>query len=430
VKGETLILATLLIGLFATMAIGVPIAWALGVSGLGAILLMGVALNTVPQKVFSGMDCFPLMCIPFFILAGELMARGGLTKRLLDFAVLLVGFIRGGLALANVIASMLFGGITGSAIADSSALGSVEIPMMVKNGYDSRFSAAITAASACIGPIIPPSIPVVIYAMAVGGVSIGALFAAGFIPGVLVGVALMVTSYIISCRRKYPKREEKITVREFLTAFKDALLAIMTPVIILGGIIGGVFTPTEAASVAVVYSFIVAYFIYRELRLSELPDMFLRSGVTAAIVMIIIGTSNIFGMVIAFEQLALKLADILRPMGYYGFILTVNIIFLIVGTFMDQNPAILILAPIFAPIAVALGISPIHFGIIVIMNLVIGLITPPLGEVLFVVGPIAGVSLEEVSKEVFPFMLVEIGVLLLVSYFPFFSLYIPKLFGY
>jgi C4-dicarboxylate transporter DctM subunit len=412
------------------MAIGVPIAWALGISGLGAIVLMGVALNTVPQKVFSGMDCFPLMCIPFFILAGELMAKGGLTKRLLNFAVLLVGFVRGGLALANVVASMLFGGITGSAIADSSALGAVEIPMMVRNGYDSTFSAAVTGASACIGPIIPPSIPVVIYAMAVGGVSIGALFAAGFVPGVLVGVALMVTCYAISRKRNYPKRERKVTVREFMTVFTDAILAMMTPVIILGGIIGGIFTATEAASVAVIYSFIVAFFIYRELKLSDLPDMFLRSGVISATVMIIIGTSNIFGMVIAFEQLAMKLGDILRPMGYYGFIITVNVIFLIIGTFMDQNPAILILAPIFAPIAVTLGVDPTHFGIIVIMNLVIGLITPPLGEVLFVVGPIANVSLEAVAKEVLPFMLVEIGVLLLVSYFPFISLSIPRLLGY
>ncbi len=425
-----MILATLVIGLFVTMAFGVPIAWALGISGLAAIILMGVPLNTVPQKIFSGMDIFPLMCIPFFILAGEIMGKGGITKRLLHFAVICIGFIRGGLALANVIASMLFGGITGSAVADSSALGSVEIPMMVRNGYDPGFSAAVTGASACIGPIIPPSIPVVIYAMAVGGVSIGGLFAAGFIPGVLVGVALMVTCYVISRKRNYPKRKQRITTRELLASLKDAVLAIMTPVIILGGIIGGIFSPTEAAAVAVMYSFVVSYFVYRELKLSDLPEMFLRSGVTSAIVMIIIGTSNIFGMVIAFEQLALKLAAILEPMGYFGFILTVNIIFLIIGTFLDQNPAILILAPIFAPIAIQLGINPIHFGIIVIMNLVIGLITPPLGEVLFIVGPLAGVSLEQVSKETLPFMLVEIGVLVLVSYIPFISLWIPKLFGY
>lgn len=425
-----MILAVLLISFAVTIAIGVPIAWSLGISSLGALILMDIPLNTVPQKVFTGMDIFPLICLPFFILAGEIMAYGGLTRRLLHFAVILVGRIRGGLGLANVVASMLFGGITGSAIADASALGSIEIPMMTKNGYHRSFSAAITAASACIGPIIPPSIPVVIYAMAVSGVSIGGLFAGGMIPGILVGIALMVTCYVISVKRQYPKREKKVTAKEFLRASGDAFLALMTPVIILGGIIGGVFTPTEAAAIAVVYSFVVAFFIYRELKLSDLPKMFLKSGVTTAVVMIIIGTSNIFGLVVALEQLAMKLEVIIRPMGYFAFIFAINIIFLIIGTFMDQNPAILILAPVFAPIAVNMGIEPIHFGIIVIMNLVIGLITPPLGQVLFVVGPIAEVSFEEVAKEVFPFMLVEITVLLLISYIPFFALIIPRLIGY
>lgn len=425
-----MILTVLICGLFFTLIIAVPIAWGLGISGLVALILMDIPLTTVPQKIFSGMDIFPLMCIPFFILAGEIMAKGGLTKRLLDFAVLVIGSIRGGLSLANVIASMLFGGITGSAIADSSALGSVEIPMMKKNGYDAEFSAAVTAASACIGPIIPPSITVVIYSMAVSGVSIGALFAAGMIPGILVGLALMGACYVISRKRSYPKRIEKVTRREFLVGLKDAALAIMTPVIILGGIIGGVFSPTEAAAVAVVYSFIVSYFIYREMKLSDLPEMFKRSGVVTAIVMIIIGTSNVFGMVIAFEQLAQKLEVFLEPLGYISFLLAINIIFLVIGTFLDQNPAILILAPIFAPIAVALGIDPIHFGIVVIMNLVIGLITPPLGEVLFIVAPIAGVSLESVSKAVLPFLFVEIGVLLLVTYIPPLSLWIPRMLGY
>jgi tripartite ATP-independent transporter DctM subunit len=425
-----MVLTALIAVMVAMMALGAPIAFSLGISGLGAIFLMRIPLAIVPQKLFSGMDVFPLLCIPFFILAGEIMGHGGLTRRLLDFAVICVGFVRGGLALANVVASMLFGGITGAAAADASALGSIEIPMMVKNGYDARFSAAITAASSCIGPIIPPSITVVIYAMAVGGVSIGGLFAAGMIPGILVGFALMGTSYVISVRRNYPKRAHKITFRQFLVSLKDAVLALMTPVIILGGIIGGVFTPTEAAAVAVMYSFVITFFVYRELKLSDLPAMFLRSGAITAIVMIIIGCSNIFGMVVAFEQVALKLEAMLRPLGYYGFILSINVIFLIVGTFMDQNPAILILAPVFAPIAVHLGIEPIHFGMIVIMNLVIGLITPPLGQNLFIVGPIAGVSFEELSKEIFVFLVVEIGVLLLVSYVSVISLWIPRLLGY
>jgi tripartite ATP-independent transporter DctM subunit len=234
-----MILAVLIGVLLITMILGVPIAWCLGISGLVALFLMDMPLSLVPQKIFSGIDIFPMLCLPFFILAGEIMAHGGLSKRLLDFAVICIGFVRGGLALANVMASMLFGGITGAATADASALGSVEIPLMVKNGYDAKFSAAITAASARIGPIIPPSLPVVIYAMAVGGVSIGGLFAAGMIPGILVGVALMIACYIISVRRKYPKREYKVNAREIFTATKDAILAIITPVIIIGGIIGG-----------------------------------------------------------------------------------------------------------------------------------------------------------------------------------------------
>ena len=418
------------VGLLTAMAIGVPIAWTLGIVGFVSLIFMGVPLHTVPQKLFTGMDCFPLMCIPFFILAGEIMAIGGLSTRLLNFALLFVGSLRGGLAMASVIASMIFGGITGSGIADASALGAVGIPMMKKAGYDKTFAAAVVGAAGCIGPIIPPSIPVVVYAMAVGGVSIGGMFAAGLVPGVIIGLALMVAVYIISRKRNYPKREEKVTFKEFAIDLKDALLALMMPLIILGGIISGVFTPTEAASVAVVYSFLVSYFIYRELRLSELPQIFLRSGVTSAVVMIIIGTSNIFGLVVAFEQLALKLEAILRPMGYISFILTVNIIFLIVGTFMDQNPAILILAPIFAPIAVHLGMDPIHFGIIVVINLVIGLITPPLGEILFVVSPLARVTIEDVTKEIMPFMILEIGILFLVSYVPVIPLYVPKLLGY
>jgi len=416
--------------LLAMMAIGVPIAWALGITAFGSLMLMGVPLHTIPQKLFSGMDCFPLMCIPFFIFAGEIMAVGGLSTRLLNFALLFVGSFRGGLPIASVIASMIFGGITGSGIADASALGSVGIPMMKKAGYDRTFAAAVVGAAGCIGPIIPPSIPVVVYAMAVGGVSIGGMFAGGVLPGILIGICLMILCYVLSRRRNYPKREQRIGPREFLVGIKDSFLAVMTPVIVLGGILGGIFTPTEAAAVSVVYSFVVCYFVYHELKLSEIPAMLLRTGVTSAVVMIIIGTSNILGLVVAFEQMSLKLEAILRPMGYYGFIMTVNVIFLIWGCLMDMNPAILILAPIFAPIAMHLGFHPIHFGLIVCINLIIGLITPPLGEILFIVGPMAGISLEELSKEIFPFILVEVFALLLITYLPFFTLYVPQLLGY
>ncbi|MCP4627937.1 MAG: TRAP transporter large permease [bacterium] len=425
-----MVLTTLIVILVIMLAIGTPVSISLGISGLGAILLMDVPLVIVPQKIFTGMNIFPLLCLPFFILAGELMGHGGLTRRLLNFAVICLGFIRGGLSLANVMASMLFGGITGAAAADASALGSIEIPMMKENGYDAPFSAAITAASSCIGPIIPPSLPVVIYAMAVSGVSIGGLFAAGMIPGIIVGLALMATCYILSIKRGYPKREYQVSFRDFLVSAKDAFLALLTPGIILGPILLGIATPTEAASIAVVYAFIITFFVYKELKLSDLPPMFVRAGAITAVVMIIIGCSNIFGWVVAIEQVALKLETAVKPLGYYGFILAVNIIFLIVGTFMDLNPSILILAPVFAPIAVNLGMEPIHFGMIVIINTVIGLITPPLGQNLFIVAPLAGITFEQVTKEILIFLAVEIGVLLLVSYVPIVSLWIPRLLGY
>lgn len=416
--------------MFLAMAIGVPVAWAIGLAGLFALLNLDMPLILIPQKMFSGMDNFPLLCLPFFILAGELMAAGGLTNRLLNFSVNLVGKVRGGLSLANVLASMLFGGITGAATADATALGSVEIPMMVKNGYDKKFSAAITAASSCIGPIIPPSLVVIIYVMIVKGTAIGGLFAAGTLPGILVGLALMLTCYIISVKRNYPKRENSISLQEFMVSFKDAFLALLSPIIILGGIIGGFFTATEAAALAVVYAFVIGFFVYKEIKLKDLPDMFVRAGVITAIVMVIIGTSTTMGIVITFEQTATKLGSLIEPLGYIGFLLTVNIVFLIVGMFLDLLPAILIFVPIFEPVATSLGIHPLHFGMIVIINLVIGLITPPMGQILFVVSPIADVRFEELCREIMIFVGVEVFVLLIVSYTPFFTLYIPGLLGY
>ena len=413
-----------------TMAIGVPIAWAMGLAGTLALMNMGMPLTILPQKMFGGMDSFPLLCLPFFILAGELMAAGGLTERLLNFSVNCVGRIRGGLALGNVVASMLFGGITGAATADATALGSVEIPMMVKNGYDKIFSAAITAASSCIGPIIPPSLVVIIYVMVVKGTSIAGLFAAGMLPGILVGLALMLTCYIISVRRHYPRQKNRPGIRAFLISVKDAFLAIMAPVIILGGIIGGVFTATEAAAVAVVYSFIIGFFVYREIKLADLPAMFVRAGVISAIVMVLIGTSTTFGIVLSFEQTAVKLGHLVEPLGYFGFILVVNIVFLIAGMFLDMYPAILILAPVFAPVAANLGIHPFQFGMIVIINLVIGLITPPMGQILFVISSLADVKFEALCREIMIFVMVEIAVLLLVSYVPFLTLWVPGLMGY
>ncbi|UCF92997.1 MAG: TRAP transporter large permease [Desulfobacterales bacterium] len=413
-----------------TLVIGMPIVFSIGIAAVCGLLVIGeIPLQFVPQRIYAGMDSFPLLCIPFFILAGELMSHGKITERLLEFAIIVIGRIRGGLALANVLASMFFGGMTGSAIADASALGSVEIPMMVKSGYDKEFSAAVTCASAMVGPLIPPSILVVIYALS-GGVSIGGLFLAGIIPGVLVGLALMVASYIISVKRKYPIREEKVGLKDFIISFRRVILPLFLPIIIVGGIISGIFTPTEASAVAVGYAFVVTVIITRKIKIADLPDMLIHSGVITAIVMIIVGTATVFGAVISLEQLGDKLGALLRFAGPLSFLAITNVFLLILGTFVDNVPMILIFAPTLAPIAVSLGIHPLHYGMLFVINCTLAMITPPLGNVLFVACPIAGISMESLSREIFVLFLIEVGVLFLITYIPFTTLWIPELFGF
>ena len=420
----------LLVVTIITMILGMPIVFSIGIASVSSLLLIGdIPLQFVPQRIYAGMDSFPLLCIPFFIVAGELMSHGKITERLLEFAIIIIGRIRGGLALANVLASMFFGGMTGSAIADASALGSVEIPMMIKAGYDKEFSAAITCASAMVGPLIPPSILVVIYALSTG-VSIGALFLAGIIPGVLVGLSLMVASYVISCKRKYPVREESVTLKQFIDSSKRVILPMFLPIIIVGGIISGFFTPTEASAVAVGYAFVVTVFITRTIKMSDIPSMLIHSGIITATVMIIVGTATVFGAVISFEQLGDKLAGILEFANPITFLIIVNLFLLLLGTFVDNVPMILIFAPTLAPIAIKLGIHPLHFGMLYVMNCTLAMITPPLGNVLFVACPIAGISMESLSKEIFILFLIEVGVLFLITYVPFTTLWVPKLFGF
>lgn len=421
----TLVAATLV-----TMLIGIPIAFALGISALASLLVMGgMPLSLLTQKIYAGMDSFPLLCIPFFILAGELMSAGKITESLLKFAILLIGRIRGGLALANVLASMFFGGMTGSAIADCSALGSVEIPMMVKAGYSPRFAGAITCASAVVGPIIPPSIPVVIYALSTG-VSIGGLFLAGVVPGVLVGVALMVASYVVSRRRSYPVREERVSLGALITGFRQVILALILPLIIVGGIVTGVFTPTEASAVAVGYAFFITVFVTRQVRFQQIPAMLVHSGVVTAVVMLVVGTATIWGYIVALEQLSMRMAELLEGLSPVMFLLLANVILLFLGTFMDNVPAIIIFAPTLTVLAGEMGIHPLHFGMIVVLNTTLGLITPPVGGVLFIACPIAKVKLEALSREILLFFLVEVGVLFLVTYIPATTLVVPRLFGF
>ncbi|MCX8127743.1 MAG: TRAP transporter large permease [Synergistetes bacterium] len=422
---------TLMVLAFAiTFLLGVPIAFVLGITGFICILAMGVPLQVVTQRMFTGIDSFPLMAVPFFILAGELMNRGGTTLRIIRFANSLVGHIKGGLAHTNVVANMFFAGISGSAIADASAIGSILIPAMEKSGYEKDFSAALTAAAATIGPIIPPSIIMVIYGVSVG-VSIGGLFAAGFIPGVMLGLAMMVVIFLESRTRNYPI-VGAFSLRKVWEEFKGAFWALLSPLIILGGILFGAFTPTEAAAVAVIYSFVVGKFIYRELRWKDIPEVLFQSGVTVASILLIISMANVFAWVIAANLIPQRIASIFLTLSQnkYVFLLLVNIFLLIVGMFMETGAAIIILAPILAPIAVKMGVHPLHFGFIMVLNLAIGMVTPPVGVCLFVSCGITGLSLERVAASVYKFVIAEIAVLAIVTFFEPISMFLPRLLGF
>ncbi len=414
----------------ACMVLGVPIAFCLGITAAVSLVLLDMPLRVVAQRIFTGMDSFPLMAVPFFVLAGDLMNYGGTTIRLVRFSNALVGWIRGGLAHTNIVASMFLAGISGSAVADASAIGGILIPGMTKEGYDVDFSAAVTASASTMGPIIPPSILMVIYGVTTG-VSIGALFAAGIIPGVLIGFSLMAVAYVIARKRNYPKLP-MMSFPEFRTAFRKAVFALLAPVIILGGILGGVFTPTEAAAVAVAYAFFVGVFIFRELRMEDMPRILVQSGVTTSVLLLVIGTANVLAWVLSAEQIPQKIAQTMLGVSKdpYFILLLLNLFLLVVGMFMEGGAAIIILAPVLAQVAQAVGLHPLHFGFVMVLNLVIGLLTPPLGVCLFVACSIARISLATLVKAIFPFLMVEIGVLFLVSYIPAIALWIPKLLGY
>jgi len=411
------------------LILGIPIAFVLGLTSFVALLYSGnIPLLLMPKEMFSGTDSFPLLAVPFFILAGNLMNAGGITKRLINFCNILLGHVRGGLAMVNIVASMFFAGITGAAVADTSALGSILIPAMTEEKYDRDFSAAVTAASSTVGPIIPPSIPMVILGT-VGELSIGALFLAGVIPGIMVGLSLLVVSYIISRRRNYPKGRIK-SIKEFFFGLKDAMLALLMPGIIMGGILGGIFTPTEAAVVAVVYALLVSFLVYREIRWRDLPKILIDSIVTTSIIMLVIAHSAIFGWILANQQVPQSVAQIFLSISNnkWVILLLLNIFLLFVGTFMETTASLIILTPILLPLAVKVGIDPIHFGLVMVLNLVIGLITPPLGVCLFIACSIAKITLEQIVKAILPFLIAAIAVLFIVTYIPELSLWIPRMF--
>jgi len=391
-----------------------------------------IPMAILPQKMFTGVDFFSLVAIPFFILAGELMNHGKITDSLIAFAQQIVGRWRGGLAHVNIVSAMFFSGITGSAVADASALGAIMIPAMEKEKYDRRFASAVVAAAAVMGPIIPPSIIMVVYALVDGNVSIGALFMAGYIPGILIGGLQMVTAYIIASRRNYPRLNEPFSLPVFLKRFKDALLPLLMPVIIMGGILGGVFTPTEAAAVACLYAFLVGFFVFKTLEIRTLPKLLHNTVVTTAMVFLIFCMGQVLVALLTINQVPQKITELMLSVSSNPlfFLLLVNILLLIVGCFIESGVAIIVLVPILAPVALKLGIDPLHFATVVVVNLCLGLLTPPMGVVLFVVCGIAKITLEEITKAVWPFMLAILIILFLITYIPSLTLVIPRYFGF
>ena len=414
-----------------TLLIGVPVAISLGLAELVALLVWWkVPLVLVPQRMFTGVDSFVLMAVPLFLLAGELMGTSGILRRLLLFADVLVGRVRGGLAHVNIVSSMIFAGISGSAVADASALGAALIPTM-RDKYGNRFASAVCASAATIGPIIPPSIPMVVYAV-VANVSVAGLFLGGVIPGILMGLGMMVIAAIIAKRRNYEPRRERIPAEEVRRRTIQAIPALVMPIVVIGGILGGVVTPTEAAAIAVFYAVVVGTLITRELRWSHFPPAMLRSAVATGVVFLLVATSNLVTFLLAAGQVPNMLGDGIRAISDNPlvFLLIANLLLLIVGCFLDNIAAMIMLAPILHPIAISYGIDPLHFGFIFVMNGVVGMLTPPFGIILFVVSAIAKIPVMTLAVAALPFLLWQIVVLFLCTYLPFLVLWLPRVFGY
>jgi C4-dicarboxylate transporter DctM subunit len=410
------------------LGLGVPIAFGLaGAAMVYAVLNQQLPLTILIQTTFGGMSSFPLLAIPLFMLAGNLMTEGGLTKDLVKFARTLLGHISGGLGLATIFASAIFAAISGSAVATAVAIGMVMIPAMRESGYDEEVGAAVTATASCMGPIIPPSIPFIMYGV-MANVSIGALFLAGVVPGLLLGAALMLYMYLIAKKRNYP-RQPRASLREVLQGAWSALPALLMPAIIMGGILGGVFTPTEAAGVVVVYALIVGVLLKKELRLARLPAVLLNAGMESAMVMLLLALSEPFSWIIAAEQIPQLIISLISSISSspYGVLLLVNILLIIVGIPLETAPAITIVTPVLAPIAAQLGIDPVHLGIIVCFNLVLGLVTPPVGAVLFAVTGMSGMKLDKLSKGIWPTFFIALAVLALITYIPPLTTLLPKL---
>jgi len=412
------------------LLVGAPIAVALGMSSAVVLYkLMHIPLIVIPQRMFTAIDSFSFLAIPFFMLAGSFMSAGGVTKRLIAFANSLVGFIQGGLALVVAVAGMFFAAISGSSAATTAALGSTLLDEMEKSGYEKNFSAAIIAAGGTTGIVIPPSITLVVFGVS-AGVSIGDLFLGGFAPGILMGISMCVLSYFL-CKKKGIKAKGKLSLVEIFRSFIDSILALMMPIIVLGGIYGGIFTPTEAAAVAAVYGLVIGMFVYKELKLKNLFGVMLKATISTTLIMFIVGGANLFGWILTNDQVPHRIAIFMSSVSDNPivFLMLLNVLLLIVGTLINASAAIVILVPILLPVALSFGIDPVFLGVLMVVNLAIGCITPPVGLDLFVVSGITGIPIEKISKAIFPYIVVLIIDLIILTYFPQIILFVPHLLG-
>lgn len=425
-----MILGTLiLLGTFIILLIfRVPVALCLAASSILTGLYLHIPLEIIGQKMVNGLNSFSIMAIPLFILAGEIMGEGGISSRLIDLSNLLVGRFRGGLAMVNVVASMFFGGITGSAVADASSIGSIMIPMMRKKGYDKDYSVSVTCTASIQGVVVPPSHNIILYSLAAGGISISSLFMAGIVPGIVLGASLMIASYIIAVKRKYPKGE-KISKDQWLAIIVQGILSLTTALIIIGGVIGGIFTANESASIAVIYALLLVVFIFREIKLKQVATIFMSTFKKLSAVLFLISASAVFSWFLSFLQIPDHVMTTMTSISHnkYVILLMVNIILLLLGMVMDMAPLILIATPILLPVATQVGMSPIQFGIVLMLNLGIGLLTPPVGAALFVGCSIGEISMEKAAKSMLPFLAVMLVVLLAITYIPDITLMLPNI---
>jgi tripartite ATP-independent transporter DctM subunit len=430
---ELIPILVLVLGFISLLIIGMPVAWSIATSSLLTLLVSlptMPALTTVAQRIATGLDSFALLAIPLFILSGELMNKGGIAKRLIAFAKTLVGSLPGGLALINIISAMLMGAVAGSAMAAASAMGSILGPEMEREGYSKEFGAAVNITASTTGLVIPPSNVLIVYSLASGGVSIAALFLAGYIPGLLTGLFLMIVAAFWAKKKGY-KVGERSSFTQIIKSFSSALLSLFLLVVVIGGIVTGIFTATEASAVAVLYSLILGFF-YKEISFKNLPGILLSACITTSIVMLLIGASMSMSWVMSYEDIPQEISNGLLALSDNPIIilLIINLILLFVGIFMDMTPAVLIFTPIFLPVVVKLGLDPVHFGIIMVLNLCIGLCTPPVGSVLFVGVGIAQTTIDKVVRPLLPLFIAMIVALFLVTYFPELSLWLPRQFGF